>query len=41
MTNNRAIMGEHVNGRTLNVLAYMTTAAIFAASFGLIVSWIP
>jgi Mn2+/Fe2+ NRAMP family transporter len=41
MTNNRAIMGERVNGRALNVLAYITTAAIFAASLGLIVSWIP
>jgi NRAMP (natural resistance-associated macrophage protein)-like metal ion transporter len=40
MTNNRAIMGERVNGRALNVLAYITTAAIFAASIGLIVSWI-
>jgi Mn2+/Fe2+ NRAMP family transporter len=40
MTNNRAIMGERVNSRTLNVLAYITTAAIFAASFSLIVSWI-
>jgi Mn2+/Fe2+ NRAMP family transporter len=40
MTNNRAIMGERVNGRALNALAYITTAAIFAASFSLIVSWI-
>jgi len=28
------------DGRPLNVLAYLTTAAIFAASHGLIVSWI-
>jgi Mn2+/Fe2+ NRAMP family transporter len=40
MTNNRAIMGERVNSRALNVLAYITTAAIFAASLGLVVSWI-
>jgi NRAMP (natural resistance-associated macrophage protein)-like metal ion transporter len=40
MTNNRAIMGERVNSRSLNVLAYITTAAIFAASIGLVVSWI-
>jgi Mn2+/Fe2+ NRAMP family transporter len=40
MTNNRAIMNDRVNGRTLNVLGYITTAAIFAASFSLIVSWI-
>jgi Mn2+/Fe2+ NRAMP family transporter len=38
MTNNRAIMGERVNSRALNVLAYTTTAVIFAASLGLIVS---
>jgi Mn2+/Fe2+ NRAMP family transporter len=40
MTNNRVIMGERVNGRALNVLAYFTTGAIFAASFGLVLSWI-
>jgi len=39
MTNSRRIMGERVNGRALNVLAYITTAAIFAASLSLIVSW--
>jgi NRAMP (natural resistance-associated macrophage protein)-like metal ion transporter len=40
MTNNRAIMGEQVNNKPLNVLAYITTGAIFAASLGLVVSWI-
>lgn len=40
MTNNRAIMGARVNGRALNVLAWLTTCAIFAASAALIVSWI-
>jgi NRAMP (natural resistance-associated macrophage protein)-like metal ion transporter len=40
MTNNRVIMGKRVNGRALNVLAYITTAALFAATLGLIVSWI-
>jgi NRAMP (natural resistance-associated macrophage protein)-like metal ion transporter len=40
MTNNRAIMGERVNSRALNVLAYITTAAVFAASVGLVLSWI-
>ncbi|MEZ2223483.1 Nramp family divalent metal transporter [Rhizobium sp. RCC_161_2] len=39
MTNNREIMGDQVNSRAINVLACVTTAAIFAASFGLIVSW--
>jgi NRAMP (natural resistance-associated macrophage protein)-like metal ion transporter len=39
MTNNRRIMGEHVNGIGLNALGGLTTAAIFLASVGLIVSW--
>ena len=40
MTNNRAIMGSKVNGRGINILGWLTTAAIFAASLGLIASWI-
>lgn len=40
MTNNRKVMGERVNGRGINVLGWITTAAIFAASLGLLVSWI-
>jgi Mn2+/Fe2+ NRAMP family transporter len=40
MTNNRAIMGAQVNGRALNVLGWVTTAAIFAATLGLVVSWL-
>lgn len=39
MTNSRAIMGNRVNGRAINVLGWITTAAIFAASVGLVVSW--
>jgi NRAMP (natural resistance-associated macrophage protein)-like metal ion transporter len=39
MTSSRAIMGEHVNGRFLNVLGWITVAAIFAATAGLIVTW--
>jgi Mn2+/Fe2+ NRAMP family transporter len=39
MTNNRAIMGNRVNGRAINILGWITTVAIFAASAGLIVSW--
>jgi Mn2+/Fe2+ NRAMP family transporter len=34
-------MGDKVNSRWLNVLSWITVAAIFAASLGLIVSWIP
>lgn len=39
MTNSRRIMGEHVNGRGLNVLGGLTTFAIFLASAGLVVTW--
>jgi NRAMP (natural resistance-associated macrophage protein)-like metal ion transporter len=40
MTNRRDIMGEHVNGRWINVLGWITTAAVFAATIGLVVTWI-
>ena len=40
MTNNRAIMGERVNGRAINGLGWITTATIFAATVGLVVSWL-
>jgi Mn2+/Fe2+ NRAMP family transporter len=39
MTNNRRIVGKRVNGRAINILGWVTTAAIFAASVGLVVSW--
>ena len=40
MTNRREIMGEQVNGMALNLLGWITTAAIFAATAGLVLSWI-
>ena len=40
MTNNRTIMGDKVNGRAINILGWITTAAIFAASAGLVASWL-
>jgi Mn2+/Fe2+ NRAMP family transporter len=40
MTNNRKIMGSHVNSFWLNVLGWTTTAAIFSASLGLLYTWI-
>jgi Mn2+/Fe2+ NRAMP family transporter len=40
MTNNRKIMGRWVNSRRLNVLGWLTTIAIFGATFGLIYTWI-
>jgi Mn2+/Fe2+ NRAMP family transporter len=39
MTNNRALMGDKANSLWIKVLGGITVAAIFAASFGLIVSW--
>ena len=39
MTNNRKIMGDRVNGLGLNILGWITTAAIFAATIGLVITW--
>jgi Mn2+/Fe2+ NRAMP family transporter len=39
MTNDPAIMGKRVNGRGINILGWITTIAIFAASAGLVISW--
>jgi Mn2+/Fe2+ NRAMP family transporter len=39
MTGNRAIMGEAVNGRGITILGWATTAAIFAATAGLVCTW--
>jgi Mn2+/Fe2+ NRAMP family transporter len=39
MTNNRDLMGKRVNGRAINILGWITTAAIFAGSLGLVISW--
>jgi Mn2+/Fe2+ NRAMP family transporter len=40
MTNNRAIMGDRMNGRWSNMLGWITVAAICAASAGLVVMWL-
>jgi Mn2+/Fe2+ NRAMP family transporter len=40
MTNNPLIMGRQVNGWIINILGSITTIAIFAASIGLIISWL-
>jgi NRAMP (natural resistance-associated macrophage protein)-like metal ion transporter len=40
ITNNRQIMGEHVNSRPLNILGWITTAVTFAAAASLIWTWI-
>jgi Mn2+/Fe2+ NRAMP family transporter len=40
ITTNTKIMGRWVNTRQLNVLGWLTTAAIFTASLGLLVTWL-
>jgi Mn2+/Fe2+ NRAMP family transporter len=40
MTNNREIMGDRVNGTAINILGWITTIAIFAATLGLVITWI-
>lgn len=40
MTNNPRIMGFQVNGWITNIFGSITTIAIFAASIGLVISWI-
>jgi Mn2+/Fe2+ NRAMP family transporter len=39
ITNDRKIMGKWVNSRGMNVLGWITTAAIFAAALALVFSW--
>ncbi|WP_019515228.1 Nramp family divalent metal transporter [Sphingomonas sp. Mn802worker] len=40
MTNDRGMMGERRNGALLNIVGWTTTAATFAATACLVVSWI-
>jgi NRAMP (natural resistance-associated macrophage protein)-like metal ion transporter len=40
ITSNQTIMGRWTNTRALNLLGWVTTVAIFAASIGLIVTWL-
>jgi NRAMP (natural resistance-associated macrophage protein)-like metal ion transporter len=39
VTNNRQVMGRRVNGWGINTLGWATTALMFAAAIGLIVTW--
>ena len=39
IANNKAVMGKRVNGALMNVLGWTTTAAMFAAAIGLVVTW--
>lgn len=40
MTNNRRIMGDKVNSRSINILGWITTITVFAATAGLVITWI-
>jgi NRAMP (natural resistance-associated macrophage protein)-like metal ion transporter len=40
ITNNRKIMGERVNSVPINILGWVTTAAMFSASIGLVITWL-
>ena len=40
MTGNRRIMGNRVNTRSMQVLAWVTVTAVFAATAGLVATWI-
>ena len=39
MTNNRSIMGDHVNGRLANICGSITTLVIFSAAVTLVIMW--
>jgi Mn2+/Fe2+ NRAMP family transporter len=40
LTSRRSVMGPHVNGRSMNVLGWTTTAAVFAATGALVTTWV-
>jgi Mn2+/Fe2+ NRAMP family transporter len=40
LTGSRAVMGDRVNSPSLAALGWITTIAIFAATLGLVVSWV-
>jgi NRAMP (natural resistance-associated macrophage protein)-like metal ion transporter len=39
MTNNKSIMGDHVNGKLANICGSLTTLVIFSASVALVILW--
>ena len=40
VTNNPKIMGRWVNTRAMNALGWLTTAAMFAATIGLVITFL-
>jgi len=39
IANNKDVLGAHVNGRFTNIVGWTTTALMFAAAIGLILTW--
>ena len=39
IANNEAVMGQRVNSLGINVLGWATTAAMFAAAIGMVLTW--
>jgi len=39
IANNEAVMGQRVHSLGINVLGWATTAAMFAAAIGLVLTW--
>jgi Mn2+/Fe2+ NRAMP family transporter len=39
VANNRAVMGDRVNGRTLNIVGWATTVLMAAAAVALVWTW--
>jgi len=39
IANNKEVMGKRVNGRVANFLGWLTTAVMFAAAIGLVLTW--
>jgi Mn2+/Fe2+ NRAMP family transporter len=40
LTSSRRVMGESANGRAMNALGWTTTACVFAATAGLVITWV-
>jgi NRAMP (natural resistance-associated macrophage protein)-like metal ion transporter len=40
ISNNKKVMGKRVNNLSINILGWATTAAMFAAAVGLVISWV-
>jgi Mn2+/Fe2+ NRAMP family transporter len=37
VSNNRKVMGQHTNGRLINIVGWITTLLMFAAAIGMFV----